>query len=99
MKKPVKQQQLVRETSTLIDFYDQYSPEDFESIAQTMRDHGILHIGLEPAGDSYNDCCAYEYRMETEKETDLRHAVELKKWEKQQEINAIKKEKDRGEGY
>lgn len=89
MKKPTKTPQKIRESSTLMDIFTGYSPEDLEEIASQMRDLNIESISIEPDEYSYAEC--HETRLETEKEAEVRYHKELKKWEKWKENEEKKK--------
>ena len=78
MKKPSKEQKLIKEDCNLIDVAGRsamYTANDLEAIAHEMRELDIEKIEFE---SDYGGTYLYQYTLESEEEALVRHSKELK---------------------
>ena len=81
MKKPSKEQKLIKEDCNLISIDRvMYTANDLEAIAHEMRELDIEKIEFE---SDYGGTYLYQYTLESEEEALVRHSKELIKREEQ----------------
>ena len=91
MKKPSKEQKLIKEDCNLIDVHWAIcTANDLEAIAHEMRELDIEKIEFE---SDYGGTYLYQYTLESEEQAMVRHSKELKKYTKFKERERVKKEK------
>ena len=92
MKRPTKKQQEIRECSSLMDIYVEYTPDQLREIADEMDLKGIQSIEVET---EYDHTEFYHKRLETEDEAAKRYKTQYAQWKNFKMTAAERKEKQK----